>query len=113
MIISLIIFVLAIVSMWKVFTKAGKPGWASIVPIYNIIVLIQIAKKPEWWVLLFFVPVVNLVVYIIMNIEISKRFGKDTGFAVGLILLPFIFLLILGLGDAKYISDDNINSQCA
>lgn len=98
----LIIIVLMIASMWKVYEKAGKPGWAAIVPIYNIIVLLEIVKKPTWWVLLFFIPLVNLVIAIIVYIELAKAFGKDTGFAIGLLLLGFIFFPILGFGDAKY-----------
>ncbi len=91
-----------IASMWKVFEKAGKPGWASIVPIYNAIVLLQIAGKPGWWVLLYFIPVVNIVIAIIAMVGLARNFGKGTGFAVGLILLGFIFLPILAWGDAQY-----------
>lgn len=98
----LVILVLSIVACWKVFTKAGKPGWASIIPIYNIYVLLTIVGKPGWWLLLFFIPLVNLVMGIIVAIELAKCFGKGGGFAVGLILLPFIFLLILAFGSAKY-----------
>ena len=98
----LVILVLSIVACWKVFTKAGKPGWASIIPIYNIYVLLTIVGKPGWWLLLFFIPLVNLVIGIIVAIELAKCFGKGGGFAVGLILLPFIFMLILAFGSAKY-----------
>jgi len=87
----------------EVFTKAGKPGWASIVPIYNIIVYLQIAGKPEWWVILMFIPVVNLIVGIIALLAFAKSFGKGGGFAVGMIFLPFIFLPMLAFGDAQYI----------
>lgn len=99
----LVILVLSIVACWKVFTKAGKPGWASIIPIYNIYVLMTIIGKPGWWLLLFFIPLVNLVISIIVMIELAKCFGKGGGFAVGLILLPFIFMLILAFGSAKYV----------
>jgi len=87
---------------WKIFTKAGKPGWAVIIPIYNIIVLLEIVKKPLWWIVLLLIPCVNLVVAIIMVIELAKVFGKSTGFAVGLILLGIIFLPILAFGDSEY-----------
>ncbi len=99
----LVILVLSIVACWKVFTKAGKPGWASIIPFYNIYVLLTIVGKPGWWLLLFFIPLVNLVIGIIVAIELAKCFGKGGGFAVGLILLPFIFMLILAFGSAKYV----------
>ena len=96
------VLLLVIVGMWKVFTKAGEPGWAAIVPIYNFIVLLKVAGKPAWWFLLMLIPVVNFVVLIIMDIAIAKNFGKGGGFAAGLILLAPIFFPILGFGDAKY-----------
>lgn len=96
------LLVLIIVSMWKVFTKAGQPGWASIIPIYNMWVLIQIAGKPGWWFILMLIPFVNLVVGIIVVAALAARFGKGGGFAAGLILLPIIFYPILAFGDAKY-----------
>lgn len=100
--IQLLILALIIVALWKVFEKAGKPGWGAIVPIYNIILMLEIAGKPLWWIILFFIPIVNIVIDIIVSIEIANRFSKGTGFGVGLALLPFIFYPILGFGDAKY-----------
>lgn len=102
LILWLAVALLMIIGMWKVFTKAGEPGWAAIVPIYNFIVLLKIAGKPAWWILLMLIPVVNFVVLIIMDIAIAKNFGKGGGFAAGLILLAPIFFPILGFGDAKY-----------
>jgi hypothetical protein len=96
------VLLLVIVGMWKVFTKAGEPGWAAIVPIYNFIILLKIAGKPAWWIILMLIPVVNFVVLIIMDIAIAKNFGKGGGFAAGLILLAPIFFPILGFGSAKY-----------
>jgi hypothetical protein len=95
-------FVLAIAGMWKVYTKAGKPGWASIVPIYHVIVLLEIAGKPRWWTILIFVPFANLVVLIIAWREVARRFGRSRGFGWGLALLSPIFAPILGFGDARY-----------
>jgi hypothetical protein len=100
--IFLAIAVLFIASFWKIFDKAGEPGWAAIVPIYNIIVLCRVAGKPEWWVLLFFIPVVNIVISIMVWAALCERFGKDGGFVIGIILLPYIFLPILAFGDAQY-----------
>lgn len=94
--------VLIIVSLWKIFTKAGEPGWAAIVPIYNAIVLLKIAGKPWWWLLLFIIPFVNLVIGILVMISLAKNFGKGGGFGVGLALLGFIFFPILAFGDARY-----------
>jgi hypothetical protein len=94
--------VLLIASLWRIFAKAGKPGWASIVPIYNTIVLLQITGKPIWWIILLFIPVVNIVISIIVMVELANRFGKSGGFAAELILLPIIFYPILGFSSAKY-----------
>ena len=96
------IILLLIISQWKIFTKANKPGWASLIPIYNGLVLLQIVGKPWWWLLLFLIPFVNLIFAIWMTNLLSKSFGKDEGFTIGLILLPIIFYPILGLGSAKY-----------
>ena len=102
-VIYLAIIVLMIASMWTIFSKAGKPGWASIVPIYNTIVLLEIVGKPWWWLLLMLIPIVNIVILIIVYHNLSLSFGKDGGFTVGLILLVIIFLPILAFGDAKYV----------
>jgi hypothetical protein len=99
----LVIVILMIAAMWKVFTKAGKPGWAAIVPIYNFIVLLEIVGKPAWWFLLMLIPCVNLVVLIMIYHRLSLSFGKDVGFTIGLILLGFIFMPILAFGDAQYV----------
>ncbi len=99
---SLAIAILIAVSMWKVFTKARKPGWACLIPFYNIYVMLQIAGKPGWWLLLYFIPVVNLIVGIITLLAFVGNFGKSVGFAIGLIFLPFIFYPMLAFGDARY-----------
>lgn len=99
----IIVWLITVIGMWKVFTKAGKPGWASIIPIYNTIVLIEITGKPIWWFLLLFIPCVNIVFAVwIMNL-LSKSFGQSEGFTVGLILLPMIFFPILGFGNFQYL----------
>lgn len=102
MIVYIAVIVLVIAGGWKMFEKAGKPGWAIIVPIYNIIVMLEIAGKPIWWIILLIIPIVNIIVLIMVYHNISKAFGKDVGFTIGLILLSFIFIPILGFGDAKY-----------
>jgi hypothetical protein len=102
-IVYLAVIVLMIIGWWKVFEKAGKPGWAAIIPIYNIIVLCEIVGRPAWWVVLFLIPCVNIVAHIIISLDLAKSFGKDVGFGVGLIILPYIFALILGFGSATYV----------
>jgi hypothetical protein len=101
-IVYLAIIILMIAAMWKIFTKAGKPGWAAIIPIYNTIVLLEVVGKPIWWFLLMFIPFVNFIILIIVDLELAKKFGQSTGFAIGLILLPVIFYPILGFGSAQY-----------
>jgi hypothetical protein len=102
-IVVLAITVLVFVSLWKIFEKAGKPGWAGIVPIYNFFVLLEIVGRPLWWIVLIFVPCVGFVVQIILCIDLAKAFGKDNAYGIGLALLPFIFFPILAFGDARYV----------
>lgn len=101
-IIPLILSVVIIAGMWKVFTKAGQPGWAVIIPFYNAYVMLKIAGKPGWWLVLFFIPVVGIVIGIIAVAAMAGKFGKGAGYTIGLILLPFIFYPMLGFGDAQY-----------
>ena len=101
-IVYLAIIVLEFVSFWKIFEKAGQPGWAGIVPFYNWYVMLKIVGRPGWWFILFLVPVVNIVVLIMVYNDLSKSFGKSGGFTVGLIFLGFIFFPILAFGDATY-----------
>lgn len=98
-----IIALILIVSQWKIYTKAGKPGWASLVPIYNLVVLLDIVKKPTWWVILMFIPLVNLVVAIIIIHNLSKAFGQGAGFTLGLLFLSLIFYPLLAFGNYNYV----------
>lgn len=100
--IALAIAVFYIAAMWKVFTKAGRSGWLSIIPIVNTIVLCQIAGKSGWWFLLLLIPFVDVIVYIMLMLELAKAFGYGMGFALGLIFLSFIFWPILGFGSSQY-----------
>ena len=100
----LALFLVLIVAGWKIFTKAGKPGWAALVPIYNMIVFLEVVGKPLWWIVLMLIPGVNFVVSIILCLALAERFGKGAGFAIGLVLLGFVFLPILAFGDAEYSS---------
>ena len=102
MIVGLLVALLLIVAMWKVFTKAGQPGWASIIPIYNLYIWCKIVGRPGWWILLMLIPFVNIIVGIILCIDMAKSFGKGAGFGIGLALLGVIFIPILGFGSAQY-----------
>ena len=99
---ELLIALLVIVAMWKVFTKAGRPGWAAIIPIYNMYVWCKIVGRPGWWVILMLIPLVNIIIGIIVCIDLAKSFGKGAGFGIGIALLGIIFLPILGFGSAQY-----------
>ncbi|MFN8286342.1 MAG: DUF5684 domain-containing protein [Chitinophagales bacterium] len=102
-VVYLLIVILLIASMWKIYTKAGKPGWAAIVPIYNYVVMLDIVGKPVWWIILLLIPVVNIIVAIMVINLLSKSFGKGVGFTIGMIFLPFIFIPMLAFGDAQYV----------
>lgn len=96
------VVLITIIGLWKMFVKAGKPGWAAIVPIYNIIVICEITGRPVWWVVLTLIPFVNLIVLIILFIDLAKAFGKSAGYGLGMVILPFIFFPMLGFGAAQY-----------
>jgi hypothetical protein len=99
----IVVIVVEIAATWKIFTKAGKPGWAAIIPIYNTLVFLKIVGRPWWWILLLLIPFVNIVILIILSNDLAKSFGKGVGFTIGLILLGFIFSPILGFGSAQYV----------
>ena len=107
-IIPLIILVLLVISLWKVFEKAGKPGWAAIIPIYNVVVLLEIVGKPWWWLLLMLIPFVNIVIIVMVMHGLSKSFGQDVGFTVGLVLLSIVFIPILGFGSYEYLGPSGV-----
>jgi hypothetical protein len=97
-----LVAIVMIAAMWRVFTKAGQTGWAILIPIYNGYVLLQVAGKPGWWLLLMLIPFVNIIIGIVVSVAVAEKFGKGVGFAIGLILLPIIFFPILGFGSAQY-----------
>lgn len=100
--IYLVVIVVWIAGMWKVFEKAGQPGWAAIIPIYNLYVLTQVVGRPWWWLIIALIPLVNIIALFVLNIDLAKAFGKGAGYGVGLALLPFIFYPMLGFGDPGY-----------
>ena len=103
LIFGLLITVFLIAALWKIFSKAGQPGWACIVPFYNIYVLLKIVGRPGWWLILMLIPLVNIVISIIVYIDLAKSFGKGVGYGLGLVFLPFIFMPMLGFGSAQYV----------
>lgn len=101
-VVELALIVVIVAGMWKMFVKAGKPGWAAIIPFYNLYVMCEIGGKPGWWLILCLIPIVSIVFTVLVVIGVAKNFGKGVGFILGMIFLPFIFYPILGFGDARY-----------
>lgn len=102
LLIYLAIIVLWIAGMWKTFEKAGQKGWLAIIPILNLYVLIKLAGREGWWLILFFIPCVSFIIMAIISIDVAKTFGKSEGYGIGLWLLGFIFYPMLGFSDATY-----------
>ena len=104
MLVILAVVVFYIACIWKIFTKAGQPGWAAIIPIYNIIVYLQVCQRPVWWIILYIIPFVNIVIAIILLFDLARVVGRSGAFAVGLWFLGVIFLPILAFGDSRYVA---------
>jgi Na+-translocating ferredoxin:NAD+ oxidoreductase RnfE subunit len=100
--IGLAVAVLMIAAIWKLFSKANEPGWASIIPIYNLVVALRIIGRPWWLVLIMLIPGAQIVVGVILALGLARSFGKETGFAIGMLFLPEVFIPILAFGDATY-----------
>jgi hypothetical protein len=98
----IVLIFLFLLPLWRILSKAGKPGWGSIVPIYNIYLICKVCGRPGWWTILCLIPFINIIIAIILCIDLAKVFGKDAGFAIGIILLGFIFIPILGYGKTEY-----------
>jgi hypothetical protein len=99
---ALSLIVLSIIIHWKIFEKAGEPGWAVIVPLYNLLLFLKIVNKPWWWIFLLLIPIANIVLAIILIHRLSRSFGKDEGFTVGILFLNIIFLAILAFDKSTY-----------
>lgn len=100
----LALYIVVVIGMWKMYEKAGRAGWKAIIPFYNMYVLTEISGQNGWLFLLCFIPGVGALIWSIMvSLKLAPAFGKDTGFAVGLILLAPIFYMILGFGSAQYV----------
>jgi hypothetical protein len=103
----IILLVVAVYAgLWKVFEKAGIPGWKAIIPVYNTILLLQIAGRPGWWLLILLIPGVNIVIVVMISLELAECFGRGYLFGAGLVLLFFVFLPVLGFGNARYAPPD-------
>jgi len=96
------VIILMLAGFWTMFKKAGQPGWAAIIPIVNTYFMCKVAGRPGWWVILMFIPIVSIIFWFVIAIDIAKSFGKGTGFGIGIALLTPIFVPILGFGSAEY-----------
>ena len=96
------IIVFEIAALWQVFVKAGEAGWKAIIPIWNTLIILKIIGRHWWWIILFIIPIVNIIAWIIVAYDLARSFRKGAGFTVGLVLLSFVFIPILGFGSAEY-----------
>ena len=99
---GLLTFFVVVAGMWQIFVKAGHAGWKAIIPIYNVWVLLEIIGRPGWWIILFFIPLVNLVIWFLVSVDLAKSFDHGMGMAIGLFLIPWIFFIYLGWGESQY-----------
>lgn len=100
--VTMVPVLIVVAGLWKIFTKAGQPGWAAIIPVYNVFILLKIVGRPTLWLVGFLIPIVNFVVTVLVTIDLAKAYGKGVGYAIGMVLLPIIFFPLLGFGDARY-----------
>ena len=100
--IALVLIGAILAGLWKTFEKAGEAGWKGIIPIYNFWVLMEIIGRPGWWFILLFIPVIGTIVWIVVSLDLAKSFDHGIGFAIGLMIFPFLFFVILGWSEAQY-----------
>lgn len=112
--IVLAVSVFTIICMWKILKKAGKQGWECLIPIYSNIVMLEIAGLPTWYLILYFIPIANIYISFKLYVELAHKFGKSTGFGVGMALIPVVFNAILAFDDSAYLNatkeSTNINT---
>jgi len=96
------VYAILVIPYWVIFTKAGQEGWPALIPIYSTYILLKVIGRPGWWLLLFLIPIVNVVIYIVMMNDLSKSFGHGVGFTLGLLFLSIIFVYILAFGISSY-----------
>ena len=96
-------FLVFVVGTWRLYTKAGQPGWMAFIPILNALGLLKMAGKPVWWIVPMFIPVIHFIPWFFIAQGLSKSFGKGALFGLGLCVLPFVFAPMLGFSDARYL----------
>ena len=95
-------YVLAFIGLWKMFVKAGHPGWGAIIPFYNLYLLLKVARRPGWWLILFFIPLVNIIIWLVVALDVSRNFGHGAGYGILLWIFPYIMFIVLGWGTDQY-----------
>lgn len=105
--VSAIILLLTLIGQWKTFSKARQPGWACLVPIYNIIVMLKMTSMSISRLFFYLIPGLNIYMIFILPIKVAKSFNKSAGYGMGLLFLPFIYYPILGFGKAEYMGINN------
>lgn len=103
LVVELIAAAMSIMVMWTIYVRAGQPGWASIVPVYNMVVLMNIAGRPAWWFVLMLIPVVNFIIWFMVCMDLAVAFDRGIPFAAGLFFVPFIFFPIMAFGEPDYV----------
>jgi hypothetical protein len=96
------LYLLGIVGLWRIFSKAGEAGWKAIVPIWSIVVLLRIVGRPRWWLVLFLIPLVDVVAGIVVSLDLARCFGRGEGFGAGLAIVPALFWILLGFNSDRY-----------
>lgn len=109
----LILAILIVIAVWRVYAKAGQPGWACLVPIYNIYVLLKIIGRPGWWLLLYLLPIISIIISVVNALDLAKAFGKNGLFGFFLLWLFPVGYLILGFGNDKYIGISSSNQPAS
>ena len=100
--------VFMIIVQWKIYTKAGQPGWAQFIPIYGQLVFLRIIGRPWWWLLLCILVIPAIILMFMIPFDMAKSFGKSSGFGVGLLLLPIVFYPMLAFGSATYVGPGGV-----
>lgn len=101
-VVSVITSIITLVSMWKIFDKAGEGGWKSIVPLYNVYTLFKIGYGEGWKALLLLIPIVNIYFGVMCYVKLAKSFGMSGWFGIAMIIVPFVFMPMLAFGAAQY-----------
>lgn len=102
LIVTLVITLIAIVGWWKLFSKAGYPGFLALIPLVNVVVYIMVGGRPWWWIILMLIPFINIIILFLVHLSVAERYGQGVLYAFGLFFLMPVFAIILGFGPFEY-----------